>query len=160
MKKMILGLCLFILYVPEAMAQNSRAVCEFLPVREHFLGADYVPGVDVRGNPVVPADVRARANSFVDVIKIPVTLDLAQQVNGRLPSGLALEAGVGVLEIHKDSRVLYNGEELSGPVYAYCGKEPFNIEATLREPEPVKSPPPAVPETKPEQEEIIWGEAY
>ena len=147
-----------------AFAQNNTALCEFLPVKEHFVGADYVPGVDVHGNAVVPADVKARSNEFVDVIRIPITADIAENlaVGLALPDNVEMDAQLGMVEIQKDSRVLVNGKDLTKEVYTYCGKEPFDIHAASAAPETIPATP-AVPETKPEQkepEDIIWGEGY
>ncbi|MEP6831653.1 MAG: hypothetical protein ABI963_15025 [Rhizomicrobium sp.] len=35
-------------------------------------GPDYVPGVDVNGNPVVPADLVGRKNSVPDTVLVPL----------------------------------------------------------------------------------------
>lgn len=150
-----------VMAVSPAFAQNKEALCEFLPVKEHFVGADYVPGVDVHGNAVVPADVKAQANSYVDVIKIPVTLDLAADFADVLPQGAEMDAQLTMIEIQKDSKVLVNGNDITDRAYAYCNKEPFDIHSASVEPEQVVIPEPiVVPEQKPEKEEIIWGEAY
>lgn len=165
MKAALAVIALMLAAVP-ARAQDLGTLCELLPVKEHFTGADYVPGVDVHGNPVVSADVKAQAADMLDVIKIPVTIDLAQQIGQPLPAGTEMQAQVAMIEVHKDSRVVYNGQELTTQVYALCGKQPFDIEAAAGEPQKVApEPEPAPePETKPIQEpvedDIIWGEGY
>ncbi len=166
MRTVLMALALGVLAFP-AYAE-SGALCEFLPVKEHFMGADYVPGVDVNGKPVVPADVKAQADSYVDIIKIPITIDLAQQLTQTLPQGTEMNAQVAMVEIHKDSKVIYNGQDVSARAYEICGKTPFNIEAASGEPEkvapapaPVPAPAPAAPTAQEsEKEEIIWGEDH
>lgn len=142
-----------------AWAQNKAALCQFLPVKEDFVGADYVPGVDVHGNAVVPADVKEQANGYVDVIRIPVTIDLAKGLNLPLPQGTEMNAPVSMVEVYKNSRVVINGKDITNDAYTYCGKTPFNIDAATVEPE--KQPPvPVTKPAKPVKEDIIWGQGY
>ncbi len=148
-----------------ASEKQNMALCKFLPVKEHFVSADYVPGVDVKGNPVVPADVKAQANEYVDVIRIPVTVDMAQNLTQALPQGTEMNAAVAMVEIYKNSRVMMNGQDVTSAAYNHCGKEPFDIEKASVEKVQAPTMPavpvtPVVPSVKPEKEEIIWGEGY
>ena len=156
-----------------AWAQSRETLCGLLPVQERFAGADYVPGVDVNGKPVVPADVGAQAPGLIDVIKIPVTIDLVQQLGQQLPAGTEMNAPVAMVEILRDGRVVYNGQDLTPQAYALCGKHLPDIEAAAGEPQKV-TPPAATPAPKAEAEpapvapaqeqepedDIIWGEGY
>ena len=171
MKKFILFTALLTLPIT-AQAADNQALCTFLPVQEHFTGANYVPGVDVNGKPVVSADIKAQAGNSVDVIKVPVDIDIVQNLGlgTVIPEGTEMMANFGMIEVHKDSRVVYNGEDISAQAYEYCGKEPFNIEETsiegLPEQKPVVQPKAEVqpqtldPETKPGvvegEDDIIW----
>jgi len=155
--RLLIVLFMLAAFTLPARAGNQEALCEVLPVKENFVGADYVPGVDVNGNPVVPADVKASANDILDVVKFPVTVDLAQQLNQQLPPGTEMDAPVAMIEVHKNSTVTYNGQDMTAEVYALCDKEPFNIEAANTAPEPVTPVPGPKPAAK---EEIIWGEGH
>lgn len=168
MRALLLAACMTAMAVP-AWAQSRETLCGLLPVNERFAGADYVPGVDVSGKPVVPADVTAQAPGMIDVIRIPVTIDLVQQLGQQLPAGTEMDAQVAMVEIYRDSRVVYNGQDLTPQAYALCGKQLPDIEAAAGEPQKV-TPPPAAPVSKGEPEppvqeqepedEIIWGEGY
>lgn len=147
MKKFIL--CTALVAMPiSAHAAENQALCSFLPVKEHFVGADYVPGVDVNGKVVVPADVKAQANSYLDVIKVPVDIDLVEnlQLGTVVPEGTEMIANFGMIEVYKDSKVLYNGEDISDRAYAYCGKEPFDIESAAADDAPIDVAPDACAE--------------
>ena len=169
MRLKLLSVGVLILAGNTAHADNTKALCEFLPVKEHFVGADYVPGIDVHGNHVVPADVKAGANEFVDIIRIPITYDIASSLGAELsvPEGVELDAAIGMAEIHKNSKVLINGKDVTSNSYEYCNKEPFNIEAASVEPAPriedmdsQAKGDMVLPDNKPVKEEIIWGESY
>lgn len=171
MKKFILFTALLMLPI-SAQAADNQALCTFLPVQEHFTGANYVPGVDVNGKPVVSADIKAQAGNSVDVIKVPVDIDLVQNLGlgTVVPEGTEMMTNFGMIEVHKDSRVIYNGEDISSQAYEYCGKEPFNIEETaveglpaqkpVMQPQADDQPKPADSEADPEvvegEDDIIW----
>lgn len=63
-------MALFVFVSAPAFAQNDLALCRLRA--QHVAAADvtYKPGVDVHGNPVVPADLNAVPNMVPDVIKI------------------------------------------------------------------------------------------
>lgn len=160
MKRMIVTFGLLTLIPTQVQAQVNNAMCEFLPVKEHFVGADYVPGVDVDGNPVIPADVKQQADRYLDVIKIPVNIELVRNMglDAVVPAGTEMQGNFGVVEVHKDSTVKYNGEVITTQAYAYCGKQPFDIENAI--PEPDTQPEPAAePQelVEGEKEDIIWA---
>ncbi len=168
MRLLFLAVILIVTSAAPAAAQNRAVLCRLLPVKHDAVGADYVPGVDVNGKPVVPADVNTPVKPFVDVVRFPVTVDLAQQLNQQLPPGTELDAPVAMIEIHKDGRVLYNGQELSEEVYDLCAKELVVSKEAVEEPQAIapEDPPVIEQHTAPtqaqqsEQEEIIWGEGY
>ena len=158
MKKttLMLGLLVFIPFIENAKAQDGKALCTFLPVKEHFVAADYVPGVDVNGNAVVPANVKQQSDAFVDVIKVPVNIDLIETmgIDVAVPDGTEMQGTFGMVEVYKDSTVKYNGTVITEQAYVYCDKEPFDIHNASAE----KLPEPKVkPEVK-EKEVIIWSE--
>ena len=108
---------------------------ECVAVRQADKGADYIPGVDVKGRAVVPADVGAGgASPFVPYpVIIPVTIDLAERV-GLSVRGLELSGTMGFLEVFGDGRVLYNGQDLTQKVKNSCAVGP----ATAPDGQPVE----------------------
>ena len=80
-------------------------------------GADYVPGVDVRGNPVAPADLAiAPRFTLPEELVLPVTPDVFTFLGRAPPRGLEqLRVNVGELRIRlSDGRATFNGQPL-GP---------------------------------------------
>ncbi|MCB9991415.1 MAG: hypothetical protein H6867_08555 [Rhodospirillales bacterium] len=148
-------------FVPlgQAQAQINQAMCSYLPSNSgaHLAGANYVPGVDVRGNAVVPADVNAQVPGSVDVIRFPVTVDMAQQLTQTLTQGTEMQAPVMMVEIHTGGGVMIDGVDVTNNAYRLCGKVPPAItEAKMPEPVPPENTEPAAGQ----KEEIIWGEGY
>jgi hypothetical protein len=76
-------------------------------------GVDYEPGVDASGKPVVEADLNKSPVQMPDVVRIPVTIDLAQYLG--LPSTIAKEnyAVLGEL-VFENGAFTYNGDPLDG----------------------------------------------
>lgn len=110
-----------------AMAQGADpvATCRSVVAAADRLGAqpaaravppaDYVPGVDVRGNPVVPADLGPRV-TLPDELVLPLTSDVFAFLGTAPARGLdVLRANVGELRIRlADGLTTFNGQPL-GP---------------------------------------------
>lgn len=149
MKKVILTAILLTISVP-AYAQNDLALCRLMAQNSGVKGAAYQPGVDVNGNAVAPADVSAVPSIVPDVIRIPLTVDLAQRL-GKVPAGTELKTDMGMVEIHKDGRVVFNGEDWSNQAAVICGggqvvpAAPVVEEAAAPAPEAVAPAVPVVP---------------
>ncbi len=112
-----------LLFPFSAMAQTSDNP-ECVVVQKAEVGAEYVPGVDVDGNPVAPAELNAPAVSAVpDPMIVPVTVDIAKRV-GLSVQGLEMSGNTGFLEVYRNGRVLYNGQDLTQKVKAICGRAP------------------------------------
>lgn len=108
-----------------AKAEEMPAACRYLPAYEKPAGVDYVPGVDVHGKPVVSADLNAAPFEVPDVIEVPLTVDIVERARD-LPDqypGLEGLSNLGVIEIHKDGLVTYNGQDWTGGFYALCGQK-------------------------------------
>ena len=119
-------------------AQNDLALCKLRAQHTASPGAAYQPGVDVHGNPVMPADVNAAPSMVPDVIRIPMTVDLAQRL-GTVPAGMELKADTGMVEIHKDGKVIFNGQDFTTQSVAVCGNEvPASAQAAIA---PATEPP-------------------
>lgn len=95
----------------------TRADCTRLVAHAPAPGVKYTPGVDVRGRPVVPADLGGRPKmKLPDTIEIPVQLDLQKRLG--LPANPNLyemdDVTVGTARIRvKDGRAWFNGEPLT-----------------------------------------------
>ncbi|MCB1651424.1 MAG: hypothetical protein KDI46_05160 [Alphaproteobacteria bacterium] len=156
MRFLFFMLCLFVFPVL-AWAQDEalcRLVADYNVQAPSGISAEYQPGVDVHGVPVAAADVNP-LDAGIDVVNIPITVDLAQRFNLVLPQGIELKPDVGMISIYKDGRVAYNGQDLSGPAVALCSKRlptETQSEQTLHG-QGAGDPLPSTPET-----EIIEGQ--
>lgn len=126
-------------YGAYAQEQNLEEICKNLePYRktENIVGADYVPGVDVNGNKVVPADLgQDGAYPNLNPITIPIQIDLMQRYGLDLPLGAEMKPEVANLNIYADGRVEYNGQDISPQIKTMCENEaesenPHGQEAT------------------------------
>ena len=97
-------------------ANNSNAVCQTLVNHKPMAGVAYQPGVDVKGNAVVPADVNAAQFKVPDIIKVPLTIDLAKRVASLTGTGIQMDGNMGMLEIHENGKVMYNDQDWTSPV--------------------------------------------
>ncbi len=125
--KIIKSVVLFSLFCPygvHAYAEEAETISENNLCKEleqlQTGGADYVPGVDVDGNAVAPADLEQQIPAIFDPVIIPVTVDLAERYGLTLPAGVELKPEVAWMEIYRDGRVLFNGEDVQGRVKAAC----------------------------------------
>lgn len=126
----------------KAQDQNEREVCRILEEHVPFNDVEYQPGVDVRGNPVVPADLNSSPQPFTS-FEIPVTIELAQRLDLDIDA-LDLEPVVGLLSVTDDNRVLFNGQDITSRTVVYCndpeGTEVITEEAVI----PIQSEEPMV----------------
>lgn len=172
MLKILFILLLLFVFPSASYAQNSEALCSFLPPQNHdnaSVGAAYVPGVDVQGRPVAPANLGGGSGQdfLPDVIRIPLNIDLAQRLDQDLPEGAQMEAGLGMIEIYKDGHVAFNGRDLTPQVYQLCGRSdaPENKEgaaaAPLAKPSPlVQKEQPAASQAPVYDGKELWGEGH
>jgi hypothetical protein len=104
---------------------SFEVLCKSLPEYQPGAGAqgaEYVPGVDVEGRLVAPADLGAPVPAGIDVINIPVTIDLIQRFALSVPQGTELKPDVATISVHKDGRVTYNDQDLTRRAYSVCAK--------------------------------------
>lgn len=99
-----------------AMADTS-VLCS---VRNSYKGADYKPGVDVKGKPVVSADLAPAPMAVPKSMTIPLTIDMAQSFNSVMPAGAKMEAQVGTVDIMQNGAVMINGKDVTGAADAVC----------------------------------------
>jgi hypothetical protein len=105
-------------WVPPAVADIavSRQDCDWLVKYQQPPGVEYQPGVDVHGEPVVPADINSGAN-----IQLPQTIVIPVEVLLRkyafIPPGSPLrqsKAELGTITVTGD-QVFYNDQPLTDP---------------------------------------------
>lgn len=93
----------------------SRQVCEQLIAYVPDDDVTYKPGVDVNGNPVVPADGGAGASSGIslpDVIEFPVTIDFFENAGIANPVGISGKGQVGKITF-RDGHVYFNDKPIT-----------------------------------------------
>lgn len=133
--------CLTILAVPAQAQDTTNALCKILSSQTGIPSANYQPGVDVHGRPVVPADYNAPMSVSTDVVKIPLTVDLARRLSHPLTAGARMESDFGNLEIRKDGSVTYNGQDLTSQANIVCGRP--QVQPSVKTPSVPR--PPSVP---------------
>ncbi len=75
--------------------------------------AIHIPRDDVVHNP-------SPFSNTVDPIKIPLTLNMADRYDLDIPDGTLLEGNLGMIEIYKDGRIVYNNEDISEDIKDTC----------------------------------------
>jgi hypothetical protein len=125
--------------------------CRVLPEHKAAADVNYQPGVDVHGKAVVPADVNSNPMGMNQTIVVPLTIDLAQRLQGMNVQGLNLETTLGFLEFSPDGRVTYDGQDLTTQVHVLCSGK--GVE-TVASPPPVtdRQTPPDVLKSAPVKE--------
>ena len=127
-------------------AQNGNlALCKLRSQHVAAPNTAYQPGVDAQGRAVVPANVSAAPSVVPDVVRIPMTVDLAQRL-GSVPAGAEMKTATGMVEIHKDGRVSFNGQDMTEVAVVLCdnSKAPAPAQETAGASAPVA---PVVPKT-------------
>lgn len=81
-------------------------------------GANFVPGVDVNGKPVTPADLgNGSGGGIYDPVIIPITVDVSPNMGTQ---GLEGKPEISYLEIYSDGRVMLNGDDIGPDIRASC----------------------------------------
>lgn len=151
------------LTVGTVYADDLPPECRYLPKYEQPDDVAYKPGVDVHGKPVASADLKAAPFELPDIITVPLTVDLVERARD-LPGqyeGLEAKGDLGVIEIHKDGLVTWNGQDWSAQFYAICGLKEHGLpeEDAVISAEERKNPPQKSPDPK-DNERVIFGNEY
>lgn len=156
MIKIIMLFSLFL--ITPAYAQNDLALCKLRTPHVAAADVSYKPGVDVYGNPVVPADLNFVSAAIPDIIHVPMSVDLVQRL-AHVPDGMKMKAETGTAEIHKDGRVILNGQELTQKVAAICDEQapPVTSPQQAEEKTPVEI---SAQDESERNNGIIWGQGY
>lgn len=130
-------------------------------------GAQYQPGVDIKGNAVAPADIGTTLDTGIYPLRIPLQMDILERFNLDLPEGIITDANVADIMVYEDGRVTYNGQDISGQLESLCVENEIIIS-----PENKTASPPKLPATSsdgqieieplapPQDHEIIKGEYH
>ena len=114
-------------FAPSAFAQDIQIKTDCRVPAPQTAGADYVPGVDAKGNPVKPANIEGALQPVVYPIDIPVSLDMMRFLNLSIPDvsndAVKLEANIAYVKVYEDGRVEYNGQNISDRVSYSCADE-------------------------------------
>ena len=126
MMKYLFAMMAFFAWGSHAMAAEVvPAECRFITAHKPSADVAYKEGVDVKGRPVVPADLNADPMGIKSqTIIMPLTVDFAQRLQTLNIAGLNTEGTLGFLEISPDGRVTYNGQDLTQPMQALCAPKP------------------------------------
>lgn len=78
----------------------------------------YKPGVDVKGKPVVEADITATPVRPPETATFDITVDMAKYAGIDVPAGLEGQSTVGKVTVGRDGSITFNGEPMEGPAQA------------------------------------------
>lgn len=121
MRYLSLSLILILLGMPSALAQDAEPLCEYTLHHKPADDVIYKPDPDV-----VPADLNAYPDLVPDVIEIPLTINMAERLNQKLPAGMQMESSLGIVQIHKDGTVIINGKDVTAETKAVCSRITVN----------------------------------
>lgn len=148
---------MFLLFSSAASAQlvEIKRPCDDVVAAADVHGAEYVPGVDVNGKAVAPADVKSDVQAVVDPIRIPIEIDILKFLDLDIPDGVVAgveqDVPVAFFDIHSDGRVSYNGRDISSSVSTSCDQgeqSDVMVEKLLNEPVTQEIKSEALPEVK------------
>ena len=161
-------LLLSLLNIKSAIADD--ALCGHIRINDTFVDdVTYKAGIDVRGKTVVPADLNDQSATITNIIKIPVTVDLAERFGVALPDGIKLEPELSVIEIHPNGQILMNGQDLTAETVALCSEKDVKTEAVsgqfpaleVLEPKATDDTEDEIEkDTEKKDDDIIWGESH
>ena len=110
-----------LLFSTSVLAQSDAPVdkiCEQLQLYDEG-GSNFVPGVDVHGNAVPPADLGPQSSGIYDPLILPIFVNLSDRL-GQNTRALEVKPEVAYLEIYADGRVLFNGEDIGDTLRQTC----------------------------------------
>lgn len=126
MKRYVFPICLFLAVVSAPAGAedvlNAREDCKYLAIYQPdpVNDAEYKPGIDAEGNPVVEADIALPAIALPEKYTFDIKVDAATNAGLPVPAGVISEMSVGSVTIEK-GKVSFNGKPIEG-----------DAEATLR----------------------------
>ncbi len=161
MLKTLLIYLIFSLISFPVLADDESPVAELCRTAQKHKADDdvaYKPGVDVSGNPVIPADLNAQPAPIPENIAIPLTVNLAERFHIAIPEGMELKPDVGMIYVYRDGRVIYNDQDLTAQTAVICDDKQDKKPAEAVVPE--KKPASGRQQHPQPREEVIWGEGH
>lgn len=100
--------------------------------------AEYTPGMDVHGDPVVPVDLNDHSKGMDYPIDIPIELSVLEWLGMDKSEGVDATSDVARVQLFEDGRVEYNGRDISDRVSHLCVGEqeqenPDNLKSVNKE---------------------------
>ncbi len=119
----------------QSMAQDNKpAVSTVLcaSLMEFNSGdAEYKAGVDVKGKPVVAADISPQVIDAPKEYSFPITVDIAEYMGMDVPEGLIAYSRIGSVTVKTDGTVLFNDKPLdensTTALKSLCGMKPLEV---------------------------------
>lgn len=115
----------FLFFVESVHARTINSADTFCRVvANHQKGSDvdYKPGVDVRGNAVVPADINPPMQVGETPLVIPIEIDVLNRLELFGVDGLEADAQMGQIEMFQDGSVTFNGQDITMDTIAICSE--------------------------------------
>lgn len=78
----------------------------------------YKPGVDVKGRPVVEADINASPINVPETVSFDIKIDALKHAGGTPPAGTEALAEIGRVDIKPDGSMFFNGAPMEGEAEA------------------------------------------
>lgn len=121
-----------ILVSAQALAETppliDKDACRMLVAHQPSADAEYKPGVDVKGQPVVEADLTPSPIQTVEEVTFDITVDVARYAGIGVPNGFEGVARVGTVTVDKQGRMTFNGQPLESgeetALRALCFEKP------------------------------------
>lgn len=107
-------------YAGENEVSVSSHICKEIQKSANNQSAEYIPEVDVYGNHVVSAEISDPKATIADPIVIPLDINLIKRYGLEGVAGLELKPNIGWIEIYRDGKVLYNGEDIRKNIEDTC----------------------------------------
>ena len=128
---MIIGLIIYLLSASPAQAEALQEFgAEFCGAAVLHQPADdvaYKSGVDVKGKPVVEADLNPSPVKAPEKISFDITVDVAEYIGLAVPAGVEGQAKIGTVVLQQDGSLTFDGKPMEGEaeaaLRALCGQK-------------------------------------
>lgn len=115
---------------------NTAVDVNYVPAED----VEYQPGIDAKGNFIVPPDIGFAAQPNIFPMRIPLELDIIERFNLDVPIGIISDPEVAGIMIYEDGKVTYNGQDVSDNVQAFCQNNDLIVVDEKAPPNPPKKP--------------------
>jgi hypothetical protein len=112
---------------PELDPKTCQQMVAYVP-QKGLNGADYTPGVDVHGKPVVEADINPSPIKMPETFTFEINVNVARYAHLTTPPGVWTKGAVGTVSVGKDGHMTFNGKPMEGEAEAalrgLCASKP------------------------------------